>query len=106
MTVPLSFKCTVKSFLKLWCQFPQKLQQCFNQKQPPEVFYKVVLNTHRKAPILESLSNKVAGLKAFNFIKKRPQHKCFLVYIAKFLSTPILKNICNQLLLHNVWEWL
>ena len=37
------------------------------QKQPPEVFYKkgVLQNfekTHRKAPVLESLLNKVAGL--------------------------------------------
>ena len=39
-------------------------------------------------------------LQARNFIKKRLQHKCFLVNIAKFLSTPILKNICERLLLY------
>ena len=32
-----------------------------------------------------------------NFIKKRLQHKCFPVHIEKFLRTPILKNICQQL---------
>ena len=30
---------------------------------------------------------------AWNFIKKRLQHKCFPVNIAKFLRTPLLKNI-------------
>ena len=43
--------------------------------------------------------NKVAGLQACNFIKKRLQHKCFPKNIAKFLRTTILKNICEQLLL-------
>ena len=33
-------------------------------------------NFHRKVPVLESLFNKVAGLKTCNFIKKRPQHRC------------------------------
>ena len=39
-------------------------------------------------------------LKACNFIKKRLQQKCFPVNIAKFLRTPILKNICEWLLLN------
>ena len=42
-----------------------------------------------------SLFNKGAGL----FIKKRLQHMCFPVNIMKFSRTPILKNICEQLLL-------
>ena len=42
--------------------------------------------------MLESLFNKVAGLKACIFIKKRLQHRCFPVNIAKFLRTPILKK--------------
>ena len=37
--------------------------------------------------------NKVADFQACNFIKKRLQHSCFPVNIARFLSTPILKNI-------------
>ena len=32
-----------------------------------------------------------------NFIKKRLQHGCCLVNIAKFLKTPILKNISKRL---------
>ena len=33
---------------------------------------------HRKTLLLESLFNKVAGLKASNFIKRRPKYRCFL----------------------------
>ena len=33
-------------------------------------------------------------LQTCNFIKKRPQHRCFPLNIAKFLRAPILKNIC------------
>ena len=43
---------------------------------------------HRKTSVLESLFNKVAGLKASNFTKKRLQRSCFPVYIAKFWRTP------------------
>ena len=35
--------------------------------------------------MLESLSNKVAGLKAGNFMKKRIQGMCFAVNIDQFL---------------------
>ena len=43
--------------------------------------------------------NKNAGLQACSFIKTRLQHSCFLVSIEKYLTTPILKNICERLLL-------
>ena len=39
---------------------------------------------HRKAPVFESLFDKVRGLQACNFIKKRLQHRRFLVNIANF----------------------
>ena len=41
---------------------------------------------------LESLFNKVAGLKACNFIKKRVQHRCFPFKFEKFLRTPFSQN--------------
>ena len=41
---------------------------------------------------MESLFNKVAGLKVCNILKKRLQHRCFSVRLAKFLRTPSLKN--------------
>ena len=47
----------------------------------------------------ESLLDKVVGIQACNFIKKRLQHRCFSVNIVKFLRTFILKNICARPLL-------
>ena len=46
------------------------------QKQAPEVFCKIsqILVKH----LLEPLFNKVAGLRPYNFIKKRPRHRCFM----------------------------
>ena len=51
---------------------------------------------------LESLFNKVAGLKACDFVKKRLQYRCYPVNTANFLRTHILKNICEWLLLNNI----
>ena len=48
----------------------------------------------------------------WNFIKKRLQHRCFPVNIAKCLRTPILKNMYEKLLLtltiifYNISVWL
>ena len=47
-------------------------------------------NIHKKKPVLEPLFNKVAGLKAYNFIKKKLQHRCFPVNITKFVRTTFL----------------
>ena len=48
--------------------------------------------------MLQSPFKIVVGLKACNFIKKRPQNRCFPVNIAKFLMLLISKNICERLL--------
>ena len=42
-----------------------------------------------KTHVLESLFNKISGLKVCNFIRKKLQHRCFPVNIAKFLRTAI-----------------
>ena len=49
--------------------------------------------------MLESLFDKVAVIQPSNFNKEILQHRCFPVNIANFLKTPILKNICEWLLL-------
>ena len=72
------------------------------QKEPQEEFCKISYsnkfhNIHRKMLVLESLFNKVA----WKFIKKRLQHRCFPVNISKFVRTPILKNICERILLQS-----
>ena len=51
-----------------------------------------ICNIHSKVTVLESLFNKVVGLKACNFTKNRLQHWYFPVNIAKILRTPILKK--------------
>ena len=38
------------------------------------------------------------GIQVSNFIKKRLHYSCFSVKFVKFLRTPILENICEQLL--------
>ena len=77
-----------------------------HQKQLPEVFCKKIYSSkfikfHRKTLASECLFNKVACLNACNFIKKRLWHRCFPVKFVKFSRTPILKNICERLLLHH-----
>ena len=62
----------------------------FQQQDPPhprhgchsQMFFAM---STRKHLMLESFFNKVAGLKACNFIQKRLQHRCFPVNIAKYL---------------------
>ena len=63
--------------------------------------------------MLESLLNKVSGLRACNFTKKRLQHLCFPVNIVIFLRTlvfsceycDIFKNPCVFLwILWNFWR--
>ena len=56
-----------------------------------------------KTPVLESLFNKVVGLKACNFIKGRLQHRCFPVNNAKFLRTHFFTKHLQWLLLYLVW---
>ena len=45
-----------------------------------------------KGPALESLFDNVAGLQAYNFIK-RSQHKCFPVNTTKFLRAPFYRTL-------------
>ena len=53
-------------------------------------------NFDKKIP--ESLF-KIVFLKRQGLFKKELQHRYFLVKFAKFLRTPILKKICERLLL-------
>ena len=45
--------------------------------------------------MLVSLFNKVADLQLVTLLKKRLQHRCFPVIIAKSLRTSILQNMCK-----------
>ena len=75
------------------------------KKQPPGIFYKkgalknfaIFKGKHlRRSPFFIKFHE---DLEACNFIKKKLRHRCFPVNIAKFFRTPILKNICERLVL-------
>ena len=55
--------------------------------------------SNRKTSVLESISNKAAGLKVCNSIKIRLQHSCLPVKLAKFLKTPFFTKEYRWLLL-------
>ena len=50
--------------------------------------------------MLESLSNKVAGLKPETLLKKRLRHRHFPMNFPKFLRTVFLQNTTGRLLLN------
>ena len=82
--------------------FTKKLTKLVAQRCSVKNLFLKCCSIHRKTPVLESILNTVAGLKTYNFILKRLQHRYFPVNIAKFLRTSVLKNICEQLLLNEV----
>ena len=63
------------------------------QKQPLEMFYKKAALNNFVIFTGKHLCWSLLLIKLQAW--RRLQHKCFLVNIAKFLRTPILKNICN-----------
>ena len=70
----------------------------YRQKQPPEVFLKISQILQQNTCVGASFW-LVASLQDWNVLKKRLQHRCFPAKFAKCLSTYILKNICERLLL-------
>ena len=73
------------------------------QKQPPKVFYNKSFFKNFAISTGKHLSWSLFLIKACNFIKKRLQHRCFSVNIAKFSTTHIVKNICKRLLQNVVY---
>ena len=61
-----------------------------------QIFFKIgilkISQYSQESTCVGSLYNKVAGVKACNFIKKKLQHRCFPVSIAKFLRTVFVYN--------------
>ena len=103
------FAPAITRFLKYFAR-TIKMQQMFTmntKKEPPEVFYKKAVLKNFSILTGRHLCwslffNQFVVLQVCNFIKKRFQHRCFSVNIAKFLKTHILKKICELLLLNNV----
>ena len=59
---------------------------------------------HRSSHWRYSVKERVLKNFTCNFIKKRLQHRCFLMKLAKFLRTAIFKKICERLLLQDITE--
>ena len=45
---------------------------------------------HRKATVLDSAFNEVAGLQPAALLQRRPRRRCFPVNFVEFLGTPFL----------------
>ena len=86
----------VKLFYSNCWQNPQITAAAYYfQKQPPEVFCK-------KKGVPKKFTNFIRKhlcwslfLIKLQAIKKKLQHRCFTMKFAKFLRTPMLKNICK-----------
>ena len=83
-------------------KYTSKISNKVSEKYNKKVFYKKAVLKYfaiftGKYLCWSLFFNKYAGLQFCNFIKKRLQHRCFPVNIAKFLRTPVSKNICERL---------
>ena len=75
-------------------EFCKILKTSFKHYYTLQLFLKL-FNTYRKTPVSSLFCNKVAGLRPATFLKKRLQHRCFPVNIAKFLRAPISRISAN-----------
>ena len=75
--------------------FRQTIERGFTLKLVRDMiitYSEICRNIYRKTLVLGALFNKVAGVKACNFIKKRLQHRCFAMNIAKSLRTAFYRT--------------
>ena len=63
------------------------------------MFLKISQKFTGKYLCLSLFFNKVTDLRPATLLKKRLWHRCFPVNFSKLLRTPILKDICERLLL-------
>ena len=85
--------------------FPFPFVYVYFHRQPPDVFCKKGVlknfaNFTWKYLCWCLFFNKTVCLRPAVLLKKRLRHRCFPVKFTKFLRTPILKNIWEQLVLH------
>ena len=102
-------------FIFLMYELSKLREDCFHQKQPPEVLYKkcVLKNMAKfleKHLYLSLVFNKVTGLRPATLLKNRLWHRCFHVNFAIFLRAPFLQNTSERRLLFHVipystWKW-
>ena len=91
----------VKPFCSNYWQNPQITAAVhYFQRHPPKMFCKKRCSQKKFANFIGKYLCWNQFLRACSFIKKKSQHRCYSVKFAKFLKTPILKNICERLLLY------
>ena len=100
--IPYSWKYwAVKACLQTSYDYPFNMLMQESQKQPPN------LRKHLRWSLFQIKRD---------YIKNRLQHRCFPLNVAKFLRTPMLKSICERLLLKSIinskeviweltWNW-
>ena len=67
-------------------------------------YWVVLLQKPQKQPLDVFCKRTCSQNFACNFVKKRLQHRCFLVKLAKLLRTSIFKNICERLPLQDITD--
>ena len=77
---------------------------CYNQKQSSGgVLQKrcsyEFCKIYKKTPALTRVFNEAADLQSLTYQKKRSRHICFIVNSAKFLITPLLKDLRSYVFL-------
>ena len=75
-------------------------RMCSKTKGVLNIFAKI----QRTAYAQSLLFNKVGGLRPATLLKQSLWFRCFPMNFAKLLRTPILKNICERLLLVAGWR--
>ena len=86
-------------FQRLWLQRSEHLflRICFSGCF--RIFVIAVCQVHYFCKRIQEFFQQYPWCKLWNIVKKRLQHKCFPVNMARFLRTPILENFCERLLL-------
>ena len=73
---------------------------------PAEVYYQKICTIHKKTHVLKSFLNKAADHKAWNFIKKRLQHRCFPANTGKFLNNLFRRTSVYACFCRDFTKWL
>ena len=74
----------------------KNIQSILNHHKDELGFLKKLCKIHVKTSLLESFFNNVADFKAWNFNKKRLQHRLFLVNFPQFFKKPYLRTPLND----------
>ena len=89
----------------------ETIPHCFwfrreDRQMPAVVYYQKICTIHKKTHVLKSFLNKTADHKAWNFIKKRLQHRCFPANTRKFLNNLFIRTSVYACFCRDFTKWL